>query len=312
MRRSGNFLMAVAAIALHTSCGQVTTCSESADSPIDTRVFLVNFAQRLYATARIREHRPPDDLSGFSDTIPLLPPGGIHRASFRDFMDTGCPGAIDVEVLLYRRLNEDMPIGLDPGEEIIPMPVAAGRIFNLPACCIVPVETYTIVNWEPVDGVYRVKFAQGTAIDEFLDRTNRFPNADNVWGFDGVDLTLAELAPPPAAQTDALQGRVVEVVESDSVSEARGVAGIGVLLRTRYRVRLGDDDLANDPDDGFSDPIDFQITDNLGVFSFERPAGAYRVEFFSDDYVFRPDSIDVESPNSGIEVLAENSSAPSE
>ena len=90
-----------------------------------------------------------------------------------------------------------------------------------------------------------------------------------------------------------------------SAADGSPVEGAGVLLRTRFRVRLGDDDDGNDPDSGFGDPIAFATTDADGAFEFQRPAGAYLVEFFSDDLLFRPDQILVESPLQVINVVAE-------
>ena len=77
------------------------------------------------------------------------------------------------------------------------------------------------------------------------------------------------------------------------------------MIRTRFRVRLSDDDPSNDPDAGFGEPIDFTETDAAGEFSFDRPPGAYRIEFFSDDFSFRPATIDVESPLDVILTVAE-------
>ena len=49
----------------------------------------------------------------------------------------------------------------------------------------------------------------------------------------------------------------------------------------------------------------FTETDDEGRFMLERPPGAYRVEFFSDDLTFRPAMIDVESPLDDILTVAE-------
>jgi hypothetical protein len=83
------------------------------------------------------------------------------------------------------------------------------------------------------------------------------------------------------------------------------LADIGVLIRTRFRVRLDDADAGNDPDAGFGEPIAVTTTAADGTFLFERPPGAYRVELFSDAFAFRPAIIDLETPSERIIVLAE-------
>ena len=89
------------------------------------------------------------------------------------------------------------------------------------------------------------------------------------------------------------------------MADGSGVADIGVLLRTRFRIRLTDDDADNDPDAGFGDPIAVTATDANGEFSFNRPPGAYRIEFFSDDFAFLPAFIDVEAPIGVISTIVE-------
>ncbi len=262
---------------------------------------MLNLAKELYVAVRLREHRPEGEESEFSDAVPLLAPGAIFRADFREVMDTGCPGSIDAQVLLYRRVNAEAPIGLDPGETVQPTPVAAQEIHNVPACCAGAVSTYTIVNWEPQDGLFRVKFAQDSPADDFIRSTGRFDNPDTAWEFTRVDPVLGVLPTPPHPDPVALSGRVVRVVDGVSV----GVESVLVLLRTRFRVRLDDGNADNDPDDGHGDPIDFRTTDGNGVFSFERPAGAYLVEFASDSLDFRPQSVAIETPQSDIVSVAE-------
>jgi hypothetical protein len=87
--------------------------------------------------------------------------------------------------------------------------------------------------------------------------------------------------------------------------EGTPVPGVGVLLRSRFRLRLADDDEANDPDAGFGDPIDLATTGQDGTFRFARPPGAYRVEAFSDNFTLRPVSTDVESPTDALLIIAE-------
>jgi hypothetical protein len=80
---------------------------------------------------------------------------------------------------------------------------------------------------------------------------------------------------------------------------------IGVLVRTRFRVRSTDDDPDNDPDAGFGEPIAVTFTDEDGGFEFARPPGAYRVEVFADNLVFLPASVDVEVPQTALLFIAE-------
>ena len=56
---------------------------------------------------------------------------------------------------------------------------------------------------------------------------------------------------------------------------------------------------------GYSDPIAYTVTDEQGRFQFERPAGVYRLEFYSDTVAFRPGRLDVETPRQDMEILAE-------
>ncbi|MCH7813207.1 MAG: hypothetical protein IID40_04210 [Planctomycetes bacterium] len=227
---------------------------------------------------------------------PLLPPGATYRQRFFDAVGESCPEAVDLRVWLYRRINGDLPIGLDPDEEVEPAPLAAGEVLGLPACAVQPVE-YTVVNWEAPDGQARVKVGQGTPIEEAIRAAGLFPNVDATWEIDGVTAGLDD-APPPPAVRQIIAGRVV-------LADGTAAEGVGVLIRTRFRLRLTDDDPSNDPDAGFGEPIDFTTTAAEGSFSFARPPGAYRVEFFSDDWAFRPAIIDVEAPIGAILTVAE-------
>ncbi|MCH8253513.1 MAG: hypothetical protein IID36_13785, partial [Planctomycetes bacterium] len=266
------------------------------DPPIESGFAFTNFSTTLYAALQIRPHDDAD--AGDFAATPLLPPGVTHRVRFLDSIGVACPDSLDLRVLLYRRVNDDVPIGLDEGETIEPEPVAAGEILDVPACNVQTLATYTIVNWDAEDGTARVKLAQGTAIEQTIRDLGLFPNVDAAWEIEGVDPALAQTAPPEAAEFVPLAGRVV-------LPDGTGVSGIGVLVRTRFRVRLDDDNTENDPDAGFGDPIVFTLTDEDGAFSLDRPAGAYRVEFFADDFAFRPAVLDVESPAEDIIVVVE-------
>src|SRR5690606_23188781 len=146
---------------------------------------------------------------------------------FADLTTSTCPGSLDLRVFLYRRINEDEPIGLDPGEAVEPAPIVAGEVANVPACAVEPVETYTLVNWDAGEGVARVKIAQDTAIDATIRSQGIFPNKDAAWDVVGVDPALAAVPPPSHAPANRVAGHV-------TLADGTGVAGIGVLLRTRF------------------------------------------------------------------------------
>jgi hypothetical protein len=269
------------------------------DRPIETGFAFANLSTRFYAALRIRPHALPGAGQPFAETR-LLPPGGVERVRFLGETASACPGSIDLQILLYQRVNEDVPIGLDETEAVIQTPIAAGQIDGVPACDVQPVETYTIVNWEADEGVARVKLAQGTPVEDAIRRAGLFPNEDAVWEVVGVDPDLAGTPPPSPAPNEPISGRVV-------LADGTGLEGVGVLLRSRYRTRLseGDQHDIERYDAGYGDPIAITQTDALGVFQLDRPAGAYRVEFFADDLLFRPVAVDVETPAETIIVVAE-------
>lgn len=266
------------------------------DTPIETSFAFTNFSTQYYAALRIRPHDDADT-SGFAQSA-LLAPGATYRRRFTDEFVGGCPAALDLVVLLYKRVNDDMPIGLDPTEDVEQAPVAAGRVDDIPACGVQPLETFTIVNWDAPEGQARVKLAQSTPVDTAIRASGRFPNPDAAWEFDGVDPAIPNPAPPDAPAFGSIAGRV-------TTADQTPVAGIGVLIRTRFRVRLNDNDTTNDPDAGFGEPFDVTETDADGRFRFTRPPGGYRVEFFSDDFLFRPAIIDVEAPVATITTVVE-------
>ena len=200
--------------------------------------------------------------------------------------------------LTLRVANDTVPIGLDEGEAVEQMPSVAGEVLDVPACRVEPLVTYTVVNWDAPEGEARVKIAQGSAVEEQIRTSGIFPNVDAAWKIEGVTPSLASAAPPAPLTTESISGRV-------TLPDGSGVAGVGVLLRTRFRVRLSDGDTSNDPDAGFSDPIAFTLTDESGAFSINRPAGGYQLEFFSDDFTFRPAAVTLETPIEVVQIIAE-------
>jgi hypothetical protein len=277
------------------ACGASTPQFSSRD--IETSFAFTNFSTRFYAALRIRPHAADGEPDEFEAT-PLLPPGATHRMRFFPALIEGCPGSIDVQVFLYQRANEDVPIGLDEGEAVDPRPVVAGAIEDVPACEIQPLETYTIVNFDAEAGVARVKFAQGTPVEEVIRERGIFPNTDATWDVAGVEPDLADEPAPPPAEKVPISGRV-------TLADGTGLENVGVLIRARFRVRLNDADAGNDPDAGFGEPMDVTATDTDGAFRFERPGGGYQVEFFADDLLFRPPALELETPSEVVHVIAE-------
>jgi hypothetical protein len=293
MRRRVRYILLIAAGAAALSCGPSVVVL-----PIETSFAFTNFSKTQYAALRIREHSTSSDPASWYAT-PLLAPGATYRVRFLDSLGISCPDSLDLQLLVYRRINAGTPIGEDPGEAVESSPVVAGQVFALPACSVQPLETYTIVNWDAPEGTARVKIAQDTPVDQAIRTSGVFPNVDAAWEIAGVDPALADQAPPAHLDSnESVAGRV-------TLASGRGVGGIGVLVRTRFRVRLDDADAGNDPDSGYSDPIAVAVTDAGGAFAIDRPPGAYRVEFFADGYLFRPVSVDVESPLEIIRVIVE-------
>lgn len=265
--------------------------------PIETAVAVTNLSTHAYAAFAVRartEGQPP----GPYIELPLLPPGATHRARWLDLLGDACPPSIDLRVQLYQRINADLPIGLDVGEAVHSVPLAAGEVLDLPACAVQELETYTIVNFDAPPGVARVKIAQGTLLESLIRSTGRFAEPDALWEVTGVEPGAVTASPPPPANAEPLSGSVV-------LADGTGVPDVAVLLRTRFRVRLTDGNSANDPDAGYSLPIDLVFTDANGAFRFERPPGAYQVEVASDFYFFRPVTIELEAPLNIVRFIAE-------
>lgn len=295
MNRSmaGMVVGSVMSISMICSCGSFDPGFTSL--PVETRFSFVNLSTRFYAVLGIRETGGAS--TAFIKTS-LLPPGALVRWDFRDFLQTGCPDSLDLQVFLYRRIDESIPIGLDIGEAVESTPIAAGQVMNIPACNVEPLVTYTIVNWEADEGTAHVKIAQGSEVETRIRQLNIFPNVDAAWEINGVEPSLADAAPTVPAPADSISGKV-------TLADGTGVPGMGVLLRTFFRTRLNDTDVTNDPDSGFSAPIAFTMTDAAGAFTLDRPAGGYKIEFFSDTHTFRPAEITVETPIEVVTSIAE-------
>jgi hypothetical protein len=267
------------------------------DLPIETGISFVNFSKTQYAAFRVRSHAGAGAPAEFFSSH-LLAPGAAQRVRMLDAVGTGCAPGFDVQVFIYRRVNAGVPIGLDPGEQVEAAPVVAGQIFDLPACRITELETYSMVNFEAPAGTARVKFAQDTPVDVAIRDAGLFPNVDAAWEVFGVDPLLALTPPPALAPMVPITGRV-------SDPDGNGLEGVGALVRTRFRVRVNDDNPANDPDASFGDPIAVMATGPDGRFEFLRPAGGYQLEFFADGLAFRPVTLEIESPSQQVDVLAE-------
>lgn len=288
--RYGCCLLALGLVTL--AC--VSTTVPFVDREIETGWAFVNLSQDAYAALAVREHGAPDDAWVQS---PLLAPGARHRARFRETLGVDCPAALDLAVWVYERVDNDLPIGLDDDEAVNDTPLVAGQVFEVPACGVQVLETFTVVNWDAPPGTARLKIAQNTLIDAQLRESDAFGTGDSVWEINGVNPDLPPMDTPPLEPNAPIEGRV-------TTADGAGVEGVVVLLRTRYRLRL-DDDPDNDPDAGWSLPIDFMVTPTDGRFSFARPPGAYQVEFASDDYAFRPGAVELETPSASIVVIAE-------
>lgn len=294
-------MLTILALCGVTSCGLFGPAI--ADLPVQTRFALLNFSKRHYAALEVRQHTDPPGATTFT-RMPLLPPGAVLRTDFYDLVGDTCPASLDFRLLLYRRVNDDasppIPIGLDEGEEVEAVPIVAGQIENVPGPCagFQPVGIYTVANWDAPEGDARVKFAQDSDVDQLIRASGRFANADAAWEIAGVNADMADREPPSPLAVSRIVGHV-------RLADGTGVEGIGVMLRTRFRVRLDDSSPDNDPDAGYGDPIMYTITDASGEFSFERPPGVYQIQVFSDEFAFRPSIVEVESPLENVWIVAE-------
>lgn len=294
MRRVHGITMSITLIVL---AGLAVGASCIPTPPVETRFLVTNLSRDYYAALQMRAHvdeGEPNEYVG----LPLLPPGGLWRGDFAEYLGTGRPAALDFRLFLYRRVDSDTPIGLDPTEEVERTPVVAGQVQGIPADDGTPLRSWTITHFDAPEGIGRVKFAQDSEVDTLIRSLGLFDNPDAVWEIDGVAEELADVPPPDLAPAEPIAGVV-------RTSDGAGVEGIGVLIRSRFRVRLSDDDPDNDPDVGWSDPIAVAVTDADGRFRFDRPVGAYQLEVFADGWLFRPAVLDLETPLEDIVVIAE-------
>ena len=287
----------LALTALLISCNAVPPSITAVVLPVETEFFLLNLSRQWYATIALRPAGGAEDAYAQSK---LIPPGAVFRERFLElFPQTGgCPDRLDLRVYLYKRVNDDVPIGEDPGERVGPQPVASGEILDVGACELVVVSTYTIVLRDSEEGVGVIKAAQATS-------------GAQIRTFEGVNLPDPTQV-PEMLEAGSLGGRVIAPDGSD-------VANVGVLLRTRFRVNDDDCDICPyDPECVdypqsschpqcfcYSDPIAVTATDADGRFSFDRPPGAYWVEAFADGLLFGPVWVEVESPIDNITIVAE-------
>lgn len=277
------------------SCGAVGDGTPAL--PIETGVSFTNLSRSAYVQFQVRVHETDGGASDDYHTT-LLAPGVTIRRRFMDVVGEPCPESIDLRLFLFDRINADVPIGLDEDEAVTPTPSVAGEVLGVPACGPVVAETYTIVNWDAPPERARVKIAQATPVEALIRQSALFPNDDAVWEVNGVDPLLANVSPQALEPSDPIVGRTI-------LAGGAPAEGVGVLLRSRFRVRANDNDPGNDPDAGFGEPIDVTVTDATGAFRFDRPPGAYQIEAFSDELLFRPPSVEIENPSGTLLIVAE-------
>lgn len=285
-------LLAILVVTCGLSCPTDFQARDPFVLPVETEFFLLNLTRDRYLTAGLRGN----DALGSGNNRPfvqseLLPPGAVLRRRFFDlFPETGgCPDRIDIRVHLYHRVNAGVPIGLDPGEAIVPIAFASDEFLGVPACeTNIVASTYTIVLRESQNDDGELIFRQdipGFDVPIKMLNGRKLPNLEQV---------------PPLLASEPLMGQVLS-------PQGEPVPNIGVLLRTRFRVTDNDQAICPDEPVGrcFSDPIAIDVSDAVGRFTFDRPPGAYRVEMFADGFLFRPVSIIVESPLNNITFIAE-------
>ena len=283
-------------VLLLTSCGGV---------PVEREYDLLNITGRWYAVF----HMKPSAVESWSCgttavCTDLLPPGaGVRGRFFDDFPETlGCPRSLDFRIWLFKRVNDGVPIGEDPGEEVMPEPVARGEFKNINACSNDPfIRVFNAVLRESEEGAGVVDFSTVYPPPKFLN--------DNM---------LPEPSPlPDRARAEPLEGHVLD-------PHGQPIAGIGLLLRTRVRLNLDGTNLPPCCSDGPSppqpfsslsdqelhnccvtEPIDVAVTDAEGYFEFDRPEGVYLIEPFGNDYEFRPVGVVVDTPIDNILIIAE-------
>jgi hypothetical protein len=260
------------------------------------RYEFANATQNHYVAMAARLHVEQGQAEHYA-VLPLLPPGASARGDWEDLLGTGCPDALDVRVYVYRRVNEDVPVGLNKTDPVEPTPVFAGEVRGVPACNAAFLDLYRILAWvEP--GVLRVEFSSSDAVKAEILRLGLFGEGKHVWDVTGVDPVLAGVGPPERAPLLPIEGRATLV-------DGTGVENVAVLLHTSVRYRLPDSDPTNDPDSAFGDPIAVAKTDATGAFRLDWPAGAYLLQFSADDYLFRQWTMVVHPPVHHVLVLVE-------
>lgn len=269
------------------------SCSLQPDTltlPFETEFFLLNLTRDQYLTVALRDN----DLQGTGNDrpfvqSPLIPPGAVMRRRFFDlFPETqGCPDRLDLRVHLYKQSNPSEPIGRDPTDPGELFVSGSAEFLGVPACEVVVASTYTIVLRETENEPGDLVFVQGLGIAPIV-RT--IP-----------DRALADLEEvPPLLESEELTGQVL-------MRDGTPLSDIGVLLRARYRVRKNDEELCPKEPVGrcYGAPIAYDITDEQGRFSFNRPPGAYMVQAFADGFLFRPGFVILESPLNNATIIAE-------
>lgn len=306
----GRIVLASILIPPMLSCTVDLPFVQSSVLPVETEFFLLNLTRNRFLTVALRDN----DASGSGDTrdfvqSPLIPPGAVLRQRFLDLFPAtgGCPDRVDVRAHLYQLKNEHALPGSIPIDgvpcvdnppvesDVDPVAVASAEFSGVPACELIVLSTYTIVLRETEDVFGELVFAQG--VPGLPAPVRRLTQPE-----------LADLATlPPMLPDEPLSGQVI-------TEHGQPVGGIGVLLRTRFRITEDDTDICPNADiclgdepAGFcySGPVALCRTTDDGRFEFNRPPGAYRVEVFQDGFQFRPCSVIVETPLNNITIIAE-------
>lgn len=292
------------------SCSIGIPFLESGVLPVETEFFLLNLTRNRFVTVALRDN----DASGVGNSrafiqSPLIPPGAVLRQRFLDlFPETGgCPDRLDVRAHVYELIASDSQPGSTPIaglpcvdhppdlSDVNPVAVASAEFSGVPACELIVLSTYTIVLRETEDVFGELVFAQGVPGLPAPVRRLTQPEIDDL------------PALPSMLQDEPLTGQVL-------TPNGQPVGGIGVLLRTRFRITADDSGKCPDADIclgdepvGFcySGPVALCKTADDGRFEFNRPPGAYRVEVFQDGFEFRPCSVIVETPLNNITIIAE-------
>jgi len=290
-------LCIILAVAMISSCG--LSPDMLPEIPVETEFFLLNLSRRWYFAAELQPVTASDQPNGDFQLSPLIPPGAVMRQRFLDLFPEdaypgvgGCPDSLAIRAYVYKRVQDvttdgvPIPLGEVTDSDIDPVPPASDELKPIPACEAIAVSTFTIILLDTDEGTGRVRSFQGTA-------------AENSQEFKGQNIP----APPEVPELFGDQPIEGEVI----TASGEPVEGVGVLLRGRFRRMADDRELCPEEQNFtcFGDPIDVAITDASGAFRFDQPPGAYRVEVFADDFLFRPDRILIESPIDNVTFVAE-------